>query len=166
MASLAAAQAAKDSLRQKLHGQPWFRGIGFTQLKCMGPDPYQLQVMIDTMASAPLVPRSWLGVPVSITVVGTIRALGDTGITAQDFGNVAGGFMVFAATFFVGKIVVSSIIEARKEHFDAKGQPPAAVKSKETTGDGLVKLLGIGLTVYQITNSAPEIVSQVQKLLK
>jgi len=91
------------------------------------------------------------------------KPLGDAGLTSQDYGNIAGGFIVFLSTFLVGRIVVNSIIEARKEHFDPKGQPPAAVKSKETTGDGLIKLIGVGLTIYQITNGAPEIVAAAKK---
>ncbi len=162
MATLAAAQAAKMGLRQRLQGQPWLRGIGITQLKCMGPDPYEIQVNIDTMASASLVPRSWLGVPVSVSVIGNITALG-TEATTQDYANVALGFVAFLATFMVGKIAVNAIIESRKEHFEKKGQPPEAVKAKESTLDGIMKVAGTGYAIYSIMHDFPEVVTEAKK---
>lgn len=171
MASLAAAQAAKDSLRQKLWGQPWFRGVGLVQLKCMGPDPYELQVLVDSaetalaLRSCPQTPKSWLGVPFSFTVVRDLAALGATP-AAQDYANLALGAMCLVGTFMVGRIAVDSIIAARKERFEAKGQSPAAVKAKETTMDGLFKALGMGLGLYQLSQDLPVVLSEAKKLLR
>ena len=177
MASLQAARAAKDDLRLKLTGQPWFRGVGLTQLKCMGPDPYELQVNVDTrehvaaLLACEQTPRSWLGVPLSFTVVGDISAysvngLGSAAVSSQDLANVVLGAITMTATFLLGKIIVNSIIESRKEHFDAKGQPPAAVKAKETTMDGIVKVLSMGYSMYMLSQELPIVLKEAEKLLK
>lgn len=174
MASLQAARAAKDDLRLRLNTQPWFRGIGLTQLKCMGPDPYELQVNVDTrehadaLRACPQTPSAWLGVPISFSVVGDIDALGAAtgGLTNQDLANVALGAITMTATFLLGKIIVNSIIESRKEHFNAKGQPPAAVKAKETTMDGIVKVLSMGYSMYMLNQELPIVLKEAGKLLK
>ena len=170
MATLAAAQAAKADLQRKLRGQPWFRGVDFTQLKCLCADPYELQVIVDTSAhlqsllACPQTPKSWLGVPVSYSL--SVSALGATGVAAQDYANVAMGALIAVGTFMMGKIAVGAIIESRKEHFDKKGQPPAAVKAKETTLDGVVKLAATAFSVYQITQQFPEVVAEVRGYFK
>ncbi len=171
MATLAAARAAKVSLQQKLHGQPWFRGVGITQLKCMGPNPYELQVNVDTRASydqlrsCSVVPKEWMGVPITFAIVGNIAALGATGVTTQDYANVALGAIIAASTFLVGKIVVENIVQSRREHFDKKGQPPAAVKARETTGDGIMKLVGVAFSLWQLSQELPEVVAEAKKYL-
>ncbi len=169
MATLAAARAAKVSLGARLAGQSWLRGVGITQTKCMGPDPYELQVNVDSRASydqlqsCSLVPKTWMGVPITFSIVGNIRAVGDTGITAQDYANVALGAITAVGTFMVGKIIVTSLIESRKERFDKKGQPPEAVKAKETTLDGIVKLAGAAFSIYQISQQLPEVMAEIKK---
>ena len=172
MASLAAARAAKADLAQKLQGQPWFRGVGITQLKCMGPDPYELQINVDTRASydqltsCSIVPKNWMGVPITFSIVGDIVALEGVSLTSQDYANIALGAMTMTATFLVGKIIVNSIIESRKEHFDAKGQPPAAVKARETTLDGIVKVFGMGYSMYLLSQELPIVIAETRKFLK
>jgi len=172
MASLAAARAAKDSLRQKLHGQPWFRGVGITQLKCMGPNPYELQVNLDSRATydqltaCPSTPQAWQGVPLSFSIVGNIAALGAAGVTSQDYANVVLGFMCVTATFLVGKIAVESIIKSRREHFDPKGQPPEAIKAKESTMDGVIKLAVMGYSLYSLQTEVPELLAQIKEAMK
>lgn len=172
MASLAAAEAAKASLRQKLQGQPWLRGVGITQLKCMGPDPYELQVNVDSretadaLRSCPQTPRSWMGVPLSFAVVSKFGALEGFEPAAQDYANVALGAVCMVATFLVGKIVVESIIASRREHFDAAGQPPEAVKAKETTFDGVVKFAVMGYSLYSLQQELPELLGEVKALLR
>lgn len=89
-----------------------------------------------------------------------------TDVNSQDLANVALGAMTMVATFLVGKIIVNSIIEGRKEHFDAKGQPPAAVKAKETTMDGIVKILGMGYSMYMLSQELPIVLAEAQKLTK
>lgn len=89
-----------------------------------------------------------------------------TGITAQDYANVAVGFMCVAATFLVGKIAVESIIKSRREHFDPKGQPPEAVKAKESTMDGIIKLAVMGYSIYSLQTEVPELLGSVKGLLK
>ena len=176
MSSLQAARAAKDDLRLKLNGQPWFRGVGLTQLKCMGPDPYELQVNVDTREHAAALiaceqtPRIWLGVPLSFAVVGDIAAYSADGlgaaVSSQDLANVVLGAVTMTATFLLGKIIVNSIIESRKEHFDAKGQPPAAVKAKETTMDGIVKVLSMGYSMYMLSQELPIVLKEAEKLFE
>jgi hypothetical protein len=87
-------------------------------------------------------------------------------ITTQDYTNVLVGFMALAGTFMVGKIAIDSIMQSRKEHFEKKDQPKEAVKAKETTFDGIVKLAGIGITIYQITSGGPELLDQIDKMMK
>jgi len=170
MASLAAAQAAKASLRQKLQGQPWLRGVGITQLKCLGPDPYEIVVNVDSAGTAdllrdcPTTPRSWMGVPVGFAVVGNITAL--EGVTSQDYANVLLGAMCMTAAFLVGEIVVKSIIEARREHFDAAGQPPEAVKAKESTVDGVVKFAAMGYSLWTLQAEVPALLRELKGFLK
>jgi len=172
MASLAAAQAAKDNLRQKLQGQPWLRGIGLTQSKCMGPDPYEVQVNVDStetlraLLACDQTPRSWMGVPVQYSVVGDIKAFGDVTITTQDYVNVFIGFAVLFGTFMVGKIAVESIIESRKENFDPKGQPPEAVKAKETTVDGIIKFAVMGYSIWSLQEEVPALLAELKGLTK
>ncbi len=176
MASLAAAQAAEGSLRQKLRGQPGFRGVEIIQSKCMGPNPYELSVQLDSRATyddlmaCPLTPKQWMGVPISFSIAldnsAALDALGATGVTTQDYANVAVGFMCVVATFLVGKIAVENILKSRREHFDPAGQPPAAVKSKETTMDGLIKLAVMGYSIYSLQDEVPELLGTVKGLLK
>lgn len=76
------------------------------------------------------------------------------------------GAMIAASTFFVGKIAVESIIAHRKETFSRKGQPKAAVKAKETTLDGIVKLMGMGFGLYRMSVDLPELVKQIGGMTK
>jgi hypothetical protein len=172
MASIAAARAAQDSLRQKLQGQPWFRGIGITALKCMCSDPYELQVNVDTRASydqlqsCAVVPKQWMGVPITFAIAGDAAALGAAQtLTTQDYANVALGAITAAGTFMLGKIAVGAILESRKEHFERKGQPVAAVKAKETTFDGVMKLAATAFSIWQISQQLPEIITEAKKYL-
>jgi hypothetical protein len=87
-------------------------------------------------------------------------------IGGQDLANVALGVMAMTATFLVGKIVVENIILSRKEHFDKKGQSPAAVKAKETTMDGIVKLLGTAYSMFLLSQELPLVLAEAKKLLK
>lgn len=87
-------------------------------------------------------------------------------INSSDVGNVAAGFMIALSTFFVGKIAVESIIAHRKENFSRKGQSKAAVKAKETTLDGVFKLVGMGLGGYQLIKGVPELLDEVKKLTR
>lgn len=89
-----------------------------------------------------------------------------TALGTQDLANVALGAITMTATFLVGKIVVENIIQSRKEHFDKKGQPPAAVKAKETTMDGIVKLLGMGLSLWQMQKQLPVVIAEAQKMMR
>lgn len=88
-----------------------------------------------------------------------------SGISAQDYANVALGAMVAVGTFMVGKIVVESVIKLREERFQRRGQPRAAVKSRETTADGVVKLLGVTFTIWQISQDFPQVAAEVKRYL-
>lgn len=171
MASLAAAQAAKASLAQKLRGQPWVRGIGITQRKCYGdPAPYELQLNVasaaiaDTLRACPQTAAVWMGVPLQIVVTGNISALGVSPET-QGYADVALGAMTAAATFLIGKIVVENFLQSRRERFESKGQPPEAVKARETTMDGIMKLAGITFSIWQLSQQLPEVAAEAKKLL-
>ncbi len=87
------------------------------------------------------------------------------GIVAQDYANVAVGAIIAVSTFMMGKIVIENILQSRREHFDSKGQPPAAVKSKETTLDGVLKLAGMAFSIYQITTQFPEVVTEAKRYI-
>lgn len=87
-------------------------------------------------------------------------------LTAQDYGNLAFGGLVMVGTFIVGKIIVESIIESRREHFESKGQPPAAVQAKETTADGVVKVLGACYGMYMMSQQVPALLKEAQKMLE
>lgn len=95
-----------------------------------------------------------------------MAAANQSAVTAQDLSNVFIGFAVLFGTFMVGKIAVESIIESRREHFDAKGQPPEAVKSKETTMDGLIKFAVMGYSIYSLQDELPALLTEVKGLLK
>lgn len=86
--------------------------------------------------------------------------------STQDAANIALGAICFGATFLFGKVVVNAIIEGRKEHFDKKGQPPAAVKAKETTFQGMVKLAFTGFSLWQMSQDLPEVLAEAKKCLK
>jgi len=83
----------------------------------------------------------------------------------QDYANVAVGAIIAASTFLVGKIIIENILQSRREHFDRKGQPPAAVKAKETTGDGILKLAGTVFSIWQISQQLPELTAEAKKYL-
>ncbi len=87
-------------------------------------------------------------------------------VTTQDYANVALGAIAMAATFMVGKIAVDSVLAARKKSFSKKGQPPAAVKAKESTLDGVMKVAATAFSVWQLTQEFPELVAQVKALSK
>jgi hypothetical protein len=87
-------------------------------------------------------------------------------LVAQDYANMALGALALVGTFMVGRIAVDSIIEARKEHFDRKGQPPAAVKAKETTMDGIVKMAATAFSMWQLQQQLPEVMKEAKKLLE
>ena len=167
MANREAAEAAKVDLAAHLRGQPWFRGAGITQAKCLGPNPWEVAARISSRRHLQQVPRVWMGVPVSVAVVGDIVALGDAAsVSSKDFGNVLAGAMIAASTFFVGKIAVESIVAHRKETFARKGQPKEAVKAKETTLDGIVKIAACGFGLWRMVNDLPELVKQVEEMSK
>ncbi len=86
-------------------------------------------------------------------------------VTAQDFSNVAAGALIAASTFLVGKIVVENIIQSRQERFDRKGQPPAAIKARETTADGIMKLVGAAFSIWQLTQQFPELMTEAKKYI-
>ena len=170
MVTLAAARAAKDSLRQHLQGQLWLNGIGITRLVS---GSYAVRVNIkgpranaQAFVDCPVVPRVWHGVPLEFVATGDTVAFGSAPLTTQDYGNIAFGAAALYGTFMVGKIAVDSIIEYRKERFDRKGQPPAAVQAKESTMDGIVKVLGMGYGFYLMSQQLPEVLREAQKLLE
>ena len=66
----------------------------------------------------------------------------------------------------MGKIAVNAIIEGRKEHFEKKGQPAAAVKAKETTLDGVMKLAITGFSLWQMSQELPAVLAEAKKYLK
>ncbi len=82
-------------------------------------------------------------------------------LVAQDWANISLGLLCLVGTFAVGKIAVNSIIEARKEHFDRRGQPPVAIKARESTIDGLVKVAATGFSIYQIFEQLPKVLSDL-----
>lgn len=86
-------------------------------------------------------------------------------VAAQDYANLALGAITATATFLVGKIVIENILQSRREHFDRKGQPPAAVKARESTGDGLLKLAGMTFSIWQISKQFPEVLAEAKKYL-
>ena len=85
-------------------------------------------------------------------------------ISSKDVGNVVAGALIAASTFFVGKIAVESIIAHRKETFERKGKPKEAVKAKETTLDGIVKVAGIGFGLWRMTQDLPALYDEIKKL--
>lgn len=85
---------------------------------------------------------------------------------AQDYANVALAGMSLVATFIVGRIAVDSIIEQRRENFERKGQPKEAVKAKETTMDGVVKLAGTIYSIYMLQQQVPGLLAEARKLLE
>lgn len=87
-------------------------------------------------------------------------------VSSKDLGNVIAGFLVMTSAFLVGKIAVDSVVAHRKESFNRKGQPKAAVKAKETTLDGIVKVAGVGFGLYRMAHDLPEFVKQVQEWSK
>jgi len=66
----------------------------------------------------------------------------------------------------VGKIAVESIIESRKENFDPKGQPPEAVKAKETTVDGIIKFAVMGYSIWSLQEEVPALLAELKGLTK
>jgi len=87
-------------------------------------------------------------------------------VSSNDFGNVIAGFLVMASAFAVGKIAVDNIAAHRRENFQRKGQPKEAVKAKESTLDGIVKVAGIGFGLYRMVHDLPELVKQVESFTK
>lgn len=85
-------------------------------------------------------------------------------VSSQDLGNVVAGALIAATTFFIGKIAVENIVQSRKEHFARRGQPKEAVKAKETTLDGVVKLAGMGFGLYRMTVDLPALYDEIKKL--
>lgn len=94
----------------------------------------------------------------------TNGGLGATTAGSAGFGDVLAGVLVGASAFLVGKIAVDQILIARKERFERKGQPKEAVRAKETTLDGIVKLFGIGFSVYRMTVDLPALYDEIKKL--
>ncbi len=84
--------------------------------------------------------------------------------STQDAANVALGIICFASTFLLGKIVVNAIIEGRKEHFSRKGQPAPAVKAKESTFDGVMKLAATGYSIWRLQQDLPDVLAAIKKL--
>lgn len=87
-------------------------------------------------------------------------------LVAQDYANVALAGMALVATFMVGRIAVDSIIEHRRENFERKGQPKEAVKAKETTMDGIVKIAGSFYSIYVLQQQMPGLLAEAKKLLE
>lgn len=172
MATRAQAEAAEGSLRSYLAAWPPFAGTNIATLKC-GGDSARLMVMVRgtpeqvrAFVDCPATPRSWHGVPLEFVAAAGASGLGAAPLVYQDYVNVAVGFAVLLSTFIVGKIAVQSIIESRQEHFERKGQPPAAVESKETTMDGVVKFLGTGYGLYMMSRQLPEVWKEAEKYLR
>lgn len=173
MATRAQAEAAEGSLRAYLAAAPWFAGTDIVTLKC-GGDSARLMVLVrgsaeqvKALADCPMTPRSWHGVPIDfVRKFDAAEGLGATPLAYQDYVNIGVGFAVLLSTFIVGKIAVQSIIAARQEHFDRKGQSPAAIESKETTMDGVVKFLGTGYGLYMMSKQLPEIWKEAQKYVR
>ncbi len=170
MATRAQAEAAEVSLRAHLAEQPWFAGTDLALSKC-GGDSAHLMVLahgspeqVRAFADCPAVPRQWQGVPLQF--VANDVALGEAPLTTQDYANVAVGVMVLVGTFMVGKIGVDSALAARKEHFDRKGQPPAAVAAKESTMDGVMKVFGVGYGLVLMSQQLPVLYEEAKKLLR
>ena len=92
--------------------------------------------------------------------------MAERSLVAQDYANIFLGGLALVGTFMVGRIAVDSIIEARKEHFDRKGQPPAAVKAKETTMDGVMKMAATGYSLYMLQQQLPEVLKEARRLLE
>lgn len=159
-------------MRAHLAQAPWFGGTELAILKC-GGDSAEIMVSVHGTAEqvrafvgCPYTPKQWQGVPLQYVVARPHGAgLSGAQLTTQDYANIAVGGMVLVGTFIVGKIVVESILQSRKEHFEAKGQPPAAVQAKETTMDGIVKLLVMGYSLYTMSQQLPELTGEVQKML-
>lgn len=86
-------------------------------------------------------------------------------LAAQDYANLFLGGLCLVGTFMVGRIAVDSVLEARKERFERKGQPPAAVKAKETTLDGIMKVAATAFSLYQLQQQLPVVISETKKLL-
>ena len=91
---------------------------------------------------------------------------GALSLTGRDCVNVAVGFMVFYGAFTVAKIGIDSAMQAQRERFDSKGQPPAATRAKESTLDGIVKILGVGLGIWQMSQQLPVVIEEGRRLLK
>lgn len=87
-------------------------------------------------------------------------------LVAQDYANVALAGMALVATFLVGRIAVDSIIEHRRENFSRKGQPKEAIKAKETTMDGIVKIAGTVYSMYMIQQQLPGLLAEAKKLVE
>lgn len=87
-------------------------------------------------------------------------------ISAKDAGNFIGGMMLAAGAFAVGNIAVKQILISRRERFQKKGQSKAAIKARETPMDGVFKMVGIALSIYQVSKELPEVVHDVKQLVK
>jgi hypothetical protein len=172
MATRAQAEAAAVSLRAHLATQPWFAGADIAQLKCGGDSAEVMAYVrgswsdVRALVSCPKTPRTWQGVPLQFVRAAEWGSLSGAPLTTQDYANVALGVMVLYGTFMVGKIAVDSIVAARQEHFERKGQPPAAVVAKESTLDGIVKVLGMGYSFYVLSQQLPVVLTEAQKLLE
>lgn len=172
MATRAQAEAAEVSLRTHLAQAPWFGGTDLALLKC-GGDSAEIMVFargtaeqVRAFVDCPYTPKQWQGVPLQYVARPNGDGLSGASLSTQDYANLAVGGMVLAGTFIVGKIAVNSIIEHRREHFERKGQPPEAVKAKETTMDGIVKLGAMALSMYMMNQQLPELLGEVKKLLE
>lgn len=172
MATRAQAEAAEASLRAHLVQAPWFAGTDLALAKC-GGDSAHIMVsvrgtpeQVQAFVGCPYTPKQWLGVPLQYVAHFEDDGLSGAPLNTQDYANVAVGGMVLVGTFIVGKIAVNSIIEHRREHFDRKGQPPEAIKAKETTMDGIVKLAAMAYSMYLMKQQLPELLGEAKKLLE
>ena len=170
MATRAQAEAAAVSLRAHLAQAPWFAGATVAAMKC-GGDSAHIMVSVHAtpeevlaFVDCPYTPKQWEGVRLQYIV--HLDGLSGAPLSTQDYANIGLGVMVLVATFMVGKISVESAIASRREHFERKGQPPAAVQSKETTMDGLVKMGAMALSFYTMSKQFPEVLTEAQKYLR
>lgn len=158
------ARIAHGNLQKRLGRLSWYKGSAVIS---DGAGGYAIEVRVSDWGAAAAVPRIWLGVPVVVKLgARSARALSGAPLTTQDYANVALGGIVMVGTFIVGRIAVDSVFEARREHFDAKGQPPAAVQAKETTLDGILKMAVMAFSMYQLQKQLPELAKEAQKLLE
>jgi len=86
--------------------------------------------------------------------------------TSQDSANLALGALVLVGTFLTGRIMVQAVIDHRREQFDAKGKTKPEIEAKESTADGVVKVLGAAYALYTLDRDLPIVIAEAKKLLQ